>query len=210
VSFELDEAELRVFGALIEKELATPDYYPMSLNALVNACNQKTNRDPVTDYGEATVTAALESSRAKGLTTKIIGDRVPKYGHRGYEALNLGRRELALLAVLALRGPQTAAELKERAQRLHEFNDLDTVETCLRKLSEASLTVLLERQPGRREARWAQLLAGEPVIPAAASSTGSVEPARGSYVGASERLSRIEEELAALRSEFDEFKRRFE
>jgi uncharacterized protein len=198
----LDSVEARVLGALIEKEMSTPDYYPLSLNALINACNQKTNRDPVSAYGESDVTPALASLREKRLAIIHTSDRVPKHSHRCYETLDLGRREIALIGVLLLRGPQTAAELKERTQRLHEFEDLDTVELCLKRLSESGLTVLLERQPGQREARWSHLLFGEPQI----------SPAAAPEVTASrdDRLTQLEIEFAQLRAEFEDFKRRFE
>jgi len=160
VNVILTEPELRVFGVLIEKELTTPDYFPMSLNGLVNACNQKTNREPVTSYDDSIVLSALDSLREKGIGTRILGDRVPKYGHRAYETLNLGRREIALLSVLMLRGPQTLNELKERTQRMHDFDDLDTVELVMRKLAEQGFVLLLQRQPGQREVRWVHLLAG--------------------------------------------------
>jgi hypothetical protein len=198
----LDAVEARVLGALIEKELSTPDYYPLSLNALVNACNQKTNRDPVSGYGESDVLPALESLRAKRLAIMHTGDRVVKHSHRCYETLNFGRREIALLGVLLLRGPQTAGELKERTQRLHSFEDLATVELCLKRLAESGFAVLLEKQPGQREARWSHLMFGEPqATPAAAP---------GISASLEDRLSKLEMDLDQLRAEFEEFKRRFE
>ena len=199
----LTESELRVFGVLVEKELAVPDSYPMSLNAAVNACNQKTNREPVTSYDDATVQQALDSLREKGIGTRILGDRVPKYGHRAYETLNLGRREIALLAVMMLRGPQTTNELKERTGRMYEFDDLETVELVMRKLAEANYAVLIPRQPGQREARWAHLLAGEPIIPVYSESREAGAPRE-------DRMAKLEQELAALREEFADFKKRFE
>ncbi|HBY58327.1 MAG TPA: DUF480 domain-containing protein, partial [Solibacterales bacterium] len=177
----LDPIELRVLGALIEKDVATPEYYPLTVNALLNACNQKTNREPVTGFSEDDVAGALERLRRKGLAFELsgAGHRVPKHGQRLTEALNLGRRELALLCELMLRGPQTPGELRSRAERLHDFSDLEEVESVLRKLSETEppRVVLLAREPGMREARWAHLLGG-PVAPAAAameaaSSSGS-------------------------------------
>src|SRR5579863_299392 len=120
----LDSPEVRVLGSLLEKEITTPEYYPLSLNALVNACNQKSNRDPVVAFDEPTVDAALSSLRAKGLATRVSGHdmRVPKHGHRLSEAFNLGRREAAVLCVLMLRGPQTVGELRGRTERLYEFD----------------------------------------------------------------------------------------
>src|SRR5215469_818461 len=128
----LDAAQVRVLGALMEKEMATPEYYPLSLNALVNACNQKSNREPVVSYDEATVENALAELRAKGMATRISGEsRVPKHGQRFTETYNLGRREAALMCVLLLRGSQTTGELRGRTQRLHEFEDLEGVESTL-------------------------------------------------------------------------------
>jgi uncharacterized protein len=199
----LTDSELRVFGVLVEKELSVPDSYPMSLNAATNACNQKTNREPVTNYDDGTVQQALDSLREKGIGTRILGDRVPKYGHRAYETLNLGRRELALLSVMMLRGPQTVNELKDRTQRMHDFGDNETVELVLRKMADGGFVVLIPRQPGQREARWAHLLAGEPIIPVY-TETREVAPPRD------DRVTRLEQELAALRAEFDDFKKRFE
>ena len=126
----LHPVEARVLGSLIEKEITTPEYYPLSLNALVNACNQKSNRDPAVSYDEETVLQALELLRNKGLVTTITGagSRVPKYSHRFSEKLNLGRREIAILCELMLRGPQTVGELRTRGERLHRFNDLTEVE----------------------------------------------------------------------------------
>src|SRR5580700_7194257 len=126
MDWQLDGPEARVLGALLEKEIATPEYYPLSLNALVNACNQKSNREPVVSYDEETVEQALESLRTKGLAVRITGrdSRVPKHGQRFTETLNLGRREAAILCVLLLRGPQTVGELRGRSERLHQFDDL--------------------------------------------------------------------------------------
>ena len=135
---ELDAVEARVLGCLIEKEITTPEYYPLTLNALINACNQKSNRDPVVTYEEDDVAEALDRLRQKQLITMLTGggNRVPKYGHRLQERLNLGRREVALLCELLVRGPQTVGELKDRAGRMHRFTDSDEVERCLRALSE--------------------------------------------------------------------------
>ena len=130
MDWQLDAAEARVLGSLLEKEIATPDYYPLSLNALVNACNQKSNREPVVSYDQDTVETALEGLRAKGLAVRMIGgdSRVPKHGQRFTEKFNLGRREAAVLCVLMLRGPQTVGELRGRSERLYQFEDLEGVE----------------------------------------------------------------------------------
>src|SRR5579859_4416944 len=145
---QLDLEEVRVLGALLEKETTTPEYYPMSLNALVNACNQKSNRDPMVSYDDETVEDAIERLKAKGLMLVITGggSRVPKYAHRFAEKLNLGRREIAILCELMVRGPQTVGELRNRTERLHRFNDLSEVESLLDRMSE--FVVRLPKRPG--------------------------------------------------------------
>src|SRR4051812_36582132 len=156
---DLDAVEARVLGALIEKEITTPEYYPLTLNALVNACNQKSNREPVVSYDDDTVHDALLRLREKKLSFSLTGAgmRVPKFGHRMVETLNLGRREVAILCELLNRGPQTVGELRTRAERMHKFSDLDEVESCLRLLAEREppFVVRLERQAGMKEPRWA-------------------------------------------------------
>src|SRR5581483_5212693 len=146
-----------------------PEYYPLSLNALVSACNQKSNREPVVSYDESTVERALEGLRAKGLAVRITGrdSRVPKHGQRFTETLNLGRREAAVICLLLLRGPQTVGELRGRSERLYAFDDMEAVESTLQRLAEAGLVQKLARQPGSREARYAHLLSGEAVEVAA-------------------------------------------
>lgn len=166
MDFTLDAVEVRVLGSLIEKEIATPEYYPLTLNALVNACNQKQNREPVVNFDEDTVDAALESLRQKRLAATVTGAgiRVPKHRELLTEALNLGRRELALICVLMLRGQQTAGELRDRAGRLHEFTDLEEVDSVLERLIERQpdpLVKRLPRQPGTKEPRYAHLLSGQ-------------------------------------------------
>jgi hypothetical protein len=203
----LDSYEVRVLGALLEKEIATPDYYPLSLNALVNACNQKSNREPVVSYDEDTVERALEGLRGKGLAVRITGgdSRVPKHGQRFTEKLNLGRREAALLCVLMLRGPQTVGELRGRAERLYAFEDLEGVETTLNRLTEEGLVMKLARQSGSRESRYAHLLAGEVEADEAPQT-----PAASRAAAPDERIAALENELAQLRREFEEFRKRFE
>ncbi len=153
---ELDAVEARVLGCLIEKEITTPEYYPLTLNALINACNQKSNRDPVVTYEEDDVAEALDRLRHKQLVMTLTGggNRVPKYGHRLQERLNLGRREVALLCELLVRGPQTVGELRDRAGRMHRFTDSDEVERCLRALSERAeqpFVRVLPKLPGTKE-----------------------------------------------------------
>jgi hypothetical protein len=209
MDWQLDAAEVRVLGALLEKEIATPEYYPLSLNALVNACNQKSNREPVVSYDESTVEAALEGLRAKGLATRLTGReiRVPKHAQRFTEQFNLGRREAALLCLLLLRGPQTAGELRGRSDRLYRFGDLEAVETTLLHLSESGFVVRLSRYAGSREPRWSHLLAGQPD---AAVEEGEAPPARAAQPAVADRIAALERELAALRAEFDEFRKRLE
>jgi hypothetical protein len=212
MDLQLDSPEARVLGALMEKEIATPDYYPLSLNALVNASNQKSNREPVVAYDEETVEAALESLRAKGLALRISGEsRVPKHSQRFTEKFNLGRREAALMCVLLLRGHQTPGELRGRTDRLYQFDDLETLENTLTHLAEREFVRKLPRQSGSREARWAHLLCGE-VEAIAESDTGVAahSPAAQPDTGILDKISALEEELAQLRREFDDFRRRFE
>ncbi len=215
----LNQVEVRVLGCLIEKELATPEYYPLSLNALVSACNQKSNRDPVLELAEDDVVRALDALRFKQLAlVSAEGGRVPKYRHALVEKLRLSPAELALLGELLLRGPQTAGELRARAERMHPFPDLTVVEETLNELLERtpSLVARLPRQPGRKEHRFAHLFAGEP--PAAAEErTAPPEPARLKVIAENERITALETEVAALRAEVadlraavKEFKAQFE
>jgi uncharacterized protein len=206
MDWQLDSAEVRVLGALMEKEIATPEYYPLSLNALVNACNQKSNRDPVVTFDDQIVESALESLRHKGLATRITGRdvRVPKHGQSFTERFNLGRREAALMCLLFLRGPQTPGELRSRSDRLYTFDDLEAVESTLAKLVETEFVKKLPRQPGSREARWAQLLAGDvEVAEEAAPVMERMTPDR-------ERIAALEQEVAELKRQFEEFRRNFE
>lgn len=202
---QLNPVEARVLGALIEKEMTTPEYYPMSVNALVNACNQKSNRDPVVSYGEDTVQQALEGLREKRLAYVITGRevRVPKYAHRISETWNLGTRELAVLQVLLLRGPQTVGELKQRADRAHAFDDLESVEFCLKRLMEWTpepLAMKVARTAGTREPRYAHLLCGE-VMEEAAVEEPPPRP---------DRFTALEAEVAALREKVVELQRALE
>jgi uncharacterized protein len=202
MDLELDDAEVRVLGALLEKEIATPDYYPLSLNALLNACNQKSNREPVVSYDEAAVEDALAGLRSKGLATRITGgdSRVPKHGQRFTEQFNLGRREAALLCVLLLRGPQTIGELRGRSERLYTFDDLEAVESTLRHLAGMGFVKELPRLPGSREPRHGHLLSGD--VEAA--------PPPQNAPSLSERVAALEQKLEQTMREFEEFRRRFE
>src|SRR5262249_13955596 len=155
----LQPAEVRVLGALLEKDITTPEYYPLTLNALQNACNQKSSRDPVVNYSEDTILQALELLQHKGLALRIsgAGHRVEKWAHRLGETLNLGRRELALLCVLMLRGPQTVGELRGRTERMHEFADMEEVERVLETLSVLEPQALVSRAA---RGRWVHLMSG--------------------------------------------------
>lgn len=205
MDFTLDADEVRVLGSLLEKEITTPEYYPLSLNALVNACNQKSNRDPVVQFEEDTVLQALDTLRHKGLTLIATGagSRVPKYGHRLSERLNLGRRELAILCELMLRGPQTPGELRNRADRMHHFDDVAEVESVLDRMAE--LVIKQPRRPGEKETRYAHLLSGE----AAIAVSGTDQTADGTALPRADRISGLEAEVAQLRSELEELKQQF-
>jgi uncharacterized protein YceH (UPF0502 family) len=203
----LTENEARVLGSLVEKDITTPDYYPMSLNALVNACNQKSNRDPVLSLNEAAVRQAIYSLNEKGLagTASTADSRVPKYEHRMQEAFNFTRRETAVLCVLMLRGPQTPGELRGRTERMHPFEDLTDVQSTLQKLMtrEEPLVKMLSRQPGTKEARYAHLLCG--VKPKWDSPPPPVE-VRAGDTSDNARMARLEETVEALKQDVAELK----
>lgn len=199
----LTPAELRVLGALIEKENTTPEYYPMSLNALVAACNQKTNRWPVTEYTEDDVLAAIDALKPRGYAAAITGGgRVTKYAQRFTEKLNPGRRETAVLCVLMLRGPQTIGEIKGRTERMYSFADLEETETVLNKLMdrpEGALVQKLPQAPGTKEPRFAQTLGGPVEFAATPAHSPSLD-----------RLGVLEAEVARLRDEVAELRRRLD
>jgi uncharacterized protein YceH (UPF0502 family) len=197
---ELDAVEARVVGCLIEKEITTPEYYPMTLNALVNGCNQKSNRDPVVTFEEDDVADALDRLRHKQLVTTLTGggNRVPKFGHRLQEKLNLGRREVALICELLLRGPQTVGELKDRAGRMHRFSGTDEVEHCLAAME---FVRALPRQPGMKEPRWGHLLSGEPLLPASSVVTAPVPGDR------SDGTAELRADVEALQQRVDDLER---
>jgi len=211
MDWQLDAPELRVLGALMEKEKTTPEYYPMSLNALVNACNQKSNREPVVNYDEEIVDVALEGLRHKGLSARISGaSRVAKYEHRFTERCNLGRREEAVLCVLMLRGPQTVGELRGRTERLYTFDDLESVENTLQRLADIGFVKKLPRQAGYKEQRWAQLLAGD--VEVTDEAPEGPAPSYSSDRGPSdrERIAVLEQEVAELKRAFEDFRRNFQ
>jgi hypothetical protein len=208
----LNEYELRVLGALVEKQIATPDYYPMTLNALMNACNQKNHRDPVVAYDEQTVTRALDSLREKKLAYTFHGSdaRVPKYGHVFPKAYDLSAGEVALMVVLMLRGPQTPGELRSRSQHLHQFENLPEVESLLQGMATRAepLVLKLPRQAGSRESRYAHLIDGEINVEELEQTLAIEAPARSSR-GESERIQKLEEQVAALQREVQEMKSQF-
>lgn len=206
----LNPVEVRVLGSLVEKEITTPDYYPLSLNALVNACNQKNNRDPVTNLDEGEVRQALHSLGEKRLAGPAGGadSRVTKYEHRLQEVFNFDRREIAVLCVLLLRGPETVGELRGRTERMYRFNDLDEVKSILQRLAEREppLVKTLPRQPGTKESRWAHLLSGDFPTSAPESPLRVATQVRREE---GDRLAQLENELAQLRREFAELKQQF-
>lgn len=221
----LNTTEVRVLGSLIEKQITTPDYYPLSLNALVNACNQINNRDPVVSFDETTVVRALDGLRDKRLATLFAGAeaRVAKYKHNLAERILLTPGEVALLCVLMLRGPQTLGELRTRTERLFTFDSLPEVEEALTALANRQpqpLVVKLPRAPGTKEARYAHLLSDpiETATPAAtAERTLPLEPATAAVRAENDRIAALEQqvaelrrELAALHEQFATFRKQFE
>ena len=208
IELNLDPVEARVLGCLAEKDMTTPDYYPLSLNALVNACNQKSNRDPVVSFDDSTAREALASLRDRGLAAFISdgGSRVEKFRHRLWDQFNFSRGEMALLTVLLLRGPQTPGELRQRAERMHAFEDLDTIQHVLGKLAARQpqpLVRLLGRTAGTKEARWAHLFCGE------AGLELPEAPPVPRPTPLEDRLAQLEEELTRLRAEFERFRNQF-
>lgn len=206
----LDEEEARVLGCLLEKEMTTPDYYPLTLNSLVAACNQKSSRDPVVEYDDALVQSALERLQEKGLTRRITGadSRVPRYRHVANDALRLNKERAAVICVLLLRGPQTPGEIRQRTNRMYEFVSLAEVEETIEELrtrDTLALVTQLQRQPGTKEARYAHLLMG-PINEAETASTGAAPVKRS---GLEQRVAELEEKLAQLEAQFEQFKSQF-
>ena len=206
----LNDFEARVLGSLVEKDLTTPEYYPLSLNDLVNACNQKSNRDPFMNLDEQTVREALRSLEKKGLAGPAdnMVSRVTKYEHRLQEAYNFNRHEIAILAELLLRGPQTPGELRSRADRMHKFDDLGIVLSTLQRLirREPSLVKLLPKQPGTKEARYAHLLSGDVQTP---TPEPSAEVSTPSTPVDDDRIARLENDLADVQKEIADLKQQF-
>ena len=201
----LNAIELRVLGALIEKEITTPEYYPLSLNALVNACNQKNNRDPVMDLGEGAVRQALDTLGERNLAgpSRRTDSRVVKFEHHLQEVFNFNRRETAVLCVLMLRGPQTPGELRGRTERMHHFEDLGEVQTTLQWLMkrEPPLVKALPRVAGTKELRYAHLLGGE-----IEGWEAAPEPEASTSHSSADRIARLEDIVSILQKEVDDLK----
>jgi hypothetical protein len=210
VNILLNEVECRVLGALIEKEITTPEYYPLSLNALVNACNQKSNREPVMNLDEARVREALHSLDGQSLVRSVSAadSRVTKYEHRLQEVFNFYRHEIAIACLLLLRGPQTPGELRGRTERMHHFDDLAAVQSSLQHLMkrEPPLVKALPRQPGTKEVRYVHLFSGEV---AGWESNSGEEPEVAAASTDSERITKLEEEVSELRKELSELKQQY-
>jgi uncharacterized protein YceH (UPF0502 family) len=211
----LTAAQARVLGALVEKEVTTPDYYPLSLNELINACNQRSNREPVMDLDEEAVRQALHGLEDQRLAGRARGadGRVTKYEHWLGEAFNFSRAETALVCVLQLRGPQTPGELRGRTERLHRFDEIGEVLAGLQKLMEREppLVAVLPRQPGTKESRYAHLLSG--AVESAAETVfvrRGGEPIAGQDSGEEERIARLEASVADLRQEVDALRRKID
>jgi uncharacterized protein YceH (UPF0502 family) len=217
VNILLNEIECRVLGSLIEKEITTPEYYPLSLNALVNACNQKSNRDPVMTLDEAAVREALHSLDGQSLVRSVSASdsRLTKYEHRLQEAFNFYRHEIAILCVLLLRGPQTPGELRTRAERMHSFDDLTAVQSGLQHLMKRDppLIKVLPRQPGTKEARYAHLLAGDIDVldtkPAAEQQPAPASTGREGIAHLEKDVAALRQEVAGVRAEVADLKQQF-
>lgn len=210
MNLALNEVEARVLGALLEKEITTPDYYPLSLNALVNACNQKSNRDPMMNLDEDAVGSALRGLHDNSLARSVSAadSRVTKYEHRLQEAFNFDRREAAIFCELLLRGPQTPGELRSRAERMHHFDDLSEVQSALQRLvnRQPPLVKVLARQPGTKESRYIHVLSGD--VEPANSSAVRETPAVTSRDNV-DKFSRLESEVAELRKDIADLKQQF-
>jgi uncharacterized protein len=218
VNIVLNEMEARVLGALLEKEITTPDYYPLSLNSLVNACNQKSNRDPVMNLDEDSVRDALRTLHDNSLARSVSAadSRVTKYEHRLQEGFNFDRREAALFCELLLRGPQTPGELRTRAERMHGFDDLSEAQSALQRLMnrEPALVKVLARQPGTKESRYMHLLSGEPQ-PGSSATVREVPAALerekiDGFARLSSEVAELRRDVADLKQQFAAFRKQFE
>jgi uncharacterized protein len=217
----LSPVEVRVLGALIEKEITTPEYYPLSLNALANACNQKSNRDPVLHLEETDIRRALNHLESQSLVRSVGDSRVTKFEHRLQETFNFYRPEIAVICELLLRGPQTPGELRNRASRMHPFEDLESVHSALQRLAKRQppMVAVLPRQPSTKEARYAHLLGDapptalahkEPLDTPAVASTSREPPAAVQVTALAAEIAELRAELASLRAQFAEFRKQFD
>ncbi|MEO7083396.1 MAG: YceH family protein [Gemmatimonadaceae bacterium] len=212
----LNDVDVRVLGALIEKEITTPDYYPLSLHALTTACNQTSNRHPVVSYDEATVSSAIDRLRRASLVRGMqrADSRVTKYSHLLVDAMSFSARELAVMGVLMLRGPQTVAEVRTRTARLAEFGDVADVEATLAGLIDRALVVRLPRQTGQKELRYAHLLSGEVTVESAEHGAANRQTEAEPHVvriGALETaMAEMQNEIADIRKQLEDFRRQFE
>ena len=208
MELSLTAEEVRVLGCLLEKKMATPEYYPLSLNALINACNQKVNRSPVVTYDEPTVLQAIQRLRTKSLLWINTSGRVDKYREGLVELLELSEDQAAVMCLLLLRGPQTLGEIRGRSERLHAFNDLEALQTALDGLADMNLVQQAPRQPGQKEQRFCHLLAPIPQAPPT-EVTGPMESMVPS-VPAQDRISVLEERVESLTTELYQLKQAFE
>ncbi len=204
----LTDDEARVLGCLMEKEMATPDYYPLSLNALNNACNQKSNRNPVVSYDEETVIYALDGLRERSLARQSNVSRVAKYEQIFTKELNLVTREEAIICILLLRGPQTVGEIRGRTERLYSFSSLDEVQETMTSLEDMELVSKLPRQPGRKESRYSHLLSGEPQMTPVESSS-QPQPATVINRKKDDRIDELQEQINNLRQELQNLQQEF-
>ena len=211
----LNDVEVRVLGSLIEKDITTPDYYPLSLNALVNACNQKNNRDPIMNLDEDAVRQALHSLQEKRLAGPAGGadSRVTKYEHRLQEVFNFDRREIAIICVLLLRGPQTPGELRGRTERMYKFGDLDEVQSTLQHLAEREPppVKMLPRQPGTKEARYVHLFSADlRAWEAAPAPVKSTQADDDRITQLEQQVTELRNEIAGIKDELSSFRKQFD
>lgn len=207
----LTDVEVRILGCLIEKEVTTPDYYPLTLNALIHACNQKSNREPVVSYDERTVEEGIEELRRKNIVSLVhgAGSRVDKFRHRFNDLYDLDRKETAILCLLMLRGPQTPGEIRSRTERFHPFQDLEEVDESLQGLmnGETPWVMKLPRQVGRKERRFVHLLSGKPEVTSLETAMEARSPVQARNLALEEEVKKLKEDLNLLREEFDQLKR---
>lgn len=202
---ELDAREVRVLGSLMEKQLTTPEYYPLTLNALVAACNQKSNRDPVMDLTEDDVQRALDRLQDERLTWKVMGGRAVRYDHNLDKVWHLNRPEKAIMTLLLLRGPQTAGELRGRSDRMHQFESIDVLENVLRDMSQHSEPLVRElpRRPGQKEQRWVHTVSAFDAAALESANTAAPESSAPAGEPLSARVTRLEQQLASLTEAFE-------